>query len=307
MREILRCVIAFSALSAVLLPTAATASVPYELNDNDRATGQAKVLPHAVAVQPVFSPTTASSGSWLNTERASFTARHKIDPELAKRLVANPLMADQHDASRDFLGVTIKDREFALAVGNVERIEPETPEFDLPKLWYTAEGTPTFTPTFTSKSVVQASNSGGVTSDAMTRDSRSGAATVYTSAAPAKADGQSTELGNRIVQYALQGEGVPYVWGGNTAAGWDCSGFARWAYAKAGVNIARGTAALLASGQFVRTSHPKPGDLVFQNGGHHVVIYLGNGRAIGAQNPSVDTILQDVNRSPLYGYYTLRN
>ena len=55
----------------------------------------------------------------------------------------------------------------------------------------------------------------------------------------------------------------------------------------------------------MRTSSPKPGDLVFQNGGGHVGIYLGGGKMIGAQNPTVDTILHDVTRNPLYGYYTL--
>ena len=62
--------------------------------------------------------------------------------------------------------------------------------------------------------------------------------------------------------------------------------------------------AIRASGQFVRTSNPKPGDLVFQNGGGHVGIYVGNGMMIGAQNPSVGTFMHPVTRNPLYGYYT---
>ena len=99
--------------------------------------------------------------------------------------------------------------------------------------------------------------------------------------------------------------GVPYVWGGNTPSGWDCSGFVKYVYAQHGINIARGTSAILGSGQFKRTSNPKPGDLVFQRGGSHVGIYLGNGQMIGAQNPTVDTMIHSVNRNPLYGYYTL--
>ncbi|KSU66773.1 C40 family peptidase [Arthrobacter sp. NIO-1057] len=108
-----------------------------------------------------------------------------------------------------------------------------------------------------------------------------------------------------IAATAAKYAGVPYVWGGNTPSGWDCSGFVKYVYAQHGINIARGTSAILGSGQFKRTSNPKPGDLVFQNGGGHVGIYLGNGQMIGAQNPSVGTLVHSVSRNPLYGYYTL--
>lgn len=137
----------------------------------------------------------------------------------------------------------------------------------------------------------------------VTRTNRSGATAA---AAPApKSESINTSSLSGIAATAAKYVGVPYVWGGNTPSGWDCSGFVKYVYAKHGINIARGTAAIRASGQFVRTSSPKPGDLVFQNGGGHVGIYLGGGKMIGAQNPTVDTILHDVTRNPLYGYYTL--
>lgn len=142
-------------------------------------------------------------------------------------------------------------------------------------------------------------------SDAMTRDSRSGKAKTYTDnkvALDYEAEGKGMAA---VVKAAHAGIGSPYVWGGNTPSGWDCSGFVKWAYAKAGINIARGTSAILGSGQFVRTTNPQPGDLIFQNGGGHVGIYIGGGKMIGAQNPTVDTILHSVDRNPLYGYYTL--
>ncbi|WP_255434608.1 C40 family peptidase [Auritidibacter ignavus] len=108
----------------------------------------------------------------------------------------------------------------------------------------------------------------------------------------------------QVVSAAYSGVGTPYVWGGKTPAGWDCSGFTSWAYAQAGISIPSSTSAILGSGKFVRTSSPQPGDLVFQNGGGHVGIYVGNGQMIGAQNPSVGTLLHSVNRNPLMGYYT---
>ena len=155
----------------------------------------------------------------------------------------------------------------------------------------------------TTKTSARASSASGDAFAPVTRSNRSGATAA---AAPApKSDSINTASLSGIAATAAQYVGVPYVWGGNTPSGWDCSGFVKYVYAKHGINIARGTSAIRASGQFVRTSSPKPGDLVFQNGGGHVGIYLGGGKMIGAQNPTVDTILHDVSRNPLYGYYTL--
>src|SRR5699024_1490941 len=119
----------------------------------------------------------------------------------------------------------------------------------------------------------------------------------------APASSASGSLG-AVVSAAYSGIGTPYVWGGKGPGGWDCSGFSAWAYAQAGISIPSNTSAILGSGQFVRTGSPQPGDLVFQNGGSHVGIYVGNGQMIGAQNPSTGTILHDVSRNPLMGYYT---
>ena len=120
-------------------------------------------------------------------------------------------------------------------------------------------------------------------------------------AAPAPAT--SGNMG-AVVSAAYSGVGVRYVYGGKTRAGWDCSGFTSWAYRQAGISIPSSTSAIRGSGLFARTSNPKPGDLVFQNGGGHVGIYVGNGMMIGAQNPSVGTFMHPVTRNPLYGYYT---
>ncbi|GAA3676309.1 hypothetical protein GCM10023081_13250 [Arthrobacter ginkgonis] len=117
----------------------------------------------------------------------------------------------------------------------------------------------------------------------------------------------STAFGSRIASMALGFKGSPYVWGGSSPSGWDCSGFVQYVYGKAGISLPHNTTAIRTSGKFVRTSTPKVGDLVYQNGGSHVGIYIGDGKMIGAQNPSVGTVIREADSpyGPLMAYYTL--
>lgn len=101
---------------------------------------------------------------------------------------------------------------------------------------------------------------------------------------------------------AYTGIGSPYVWGGTTPSGWDCSGFTQWVYAQAGISIPR----VNAWTAMKPTSTPAPGDLVMQNGGAHVGIYVGNGMMISALNPSQGTILHAVSATGTSSFYTLR-
>ncbi|PQZ88148.1 cell wall lytic activity [Arthrobacter sp. MYb227] len=162
------------------------------------------------------------------------------------------------------------------------------------------------TSTSSSSARTTTSNSSNDAFAPVTRANRNSASTsTATKTAAPKSDSVNTASLSGIAATAAKYVGSPYVWGGNSPSGWDCSGFVKYVYAKHGINIARGTSAIRGSGQFVRTSSPKPGDLVFQNGGGHVGIYLGGGKMIGAQNPKTGTIIHSVSRNPLFGYYTL--
>ncbi len=87
-----------------------------------------------------------------------------------------------------------------------------------------------------------------------------------------------------IVNTGKQYLGVPYVYGGTTPAGFDCSGFTRYVYAKHGISLPRTSRAQRAAVKY--TSNPQPGDLVFFNVGGgaitHVAIYAGNGMLVHA-------------------------
>ncbi len=105
-----------------------------------------------------------------------------------------------------------------------------------------------------------------------------------------------------IVGTAMQGLGGGYVYGGTGFKAWDCSGFVQWAYAQNGVSLPRTTWDQFAA--LRPTSNPQPGDLVSQNGGGHVGIYLGDGQMISALNPAQGTTVHSVNAMQLDGYYT---
>ncbi|WP_307049270.1 C40 family peptidase [Arthrobacter oryzae] len=116
------------------------------------------------------------------------------------------------------------------------------------------------------------------------------------------ADAASSAAASGLAAIAYTGIGSPYVWGGTTPSGWDCSGFTQWVYAQAGISIPRTNA----WNAMTPTATPAPGDLVMQNGGAHVGIYVGNGMMISALNPSQGTILHAVSATGTSAYYTLR-
>jgi cell wall-associated NlpC family hydrolase len=85
-----------------------------------------------------------------------------------------------------------------------------------------------------------------------------------------------------VVSIALQYLGVPYVWGGASPSGFDCSGLTMYVYAKVGVYLPHNAAMQYGMGTPVSRSQLAPGDLVFFNGLSHVGMYIGGGRFVHA-------------------------
>jgi len=93
--------------------------------------------------------------------------------------------------------------------------------------------------------------------------------------------------GSDIASFAMQFVGVPYVYGGASPSGFDCSGFTRYVFAQFGVKLPHGATPQLNSGAEVSRDNLQPGDLVFFQGTYatsaaasHCGIYIGDGQFI---------------------------
>jgi len=90
--------------------------------------------------------------------------------------------------------------------------------------------------------------------------------------------GTGADLSSSIMRAGAQFIGLPYVWGGTTPSGFDCSGFTQYIYSYYGINLPRVAEDQQNIGVNVGMDEAKPGDLVFfGRPAHHVGIYAGNG------------------------------
>ncbi|MBQ7718337.1 MAG: C40 family peptidase [Clostridia bacterium] len=132
--------------------------------------------------------------------------------------------------------------------------------------------------------------------------------TAYVSKKYVSDDPEVVEAANRlaageeIVEYAKEFLGVPYVYGGTTPSGFDCSGFVRYVYAKFGISLPRISYDQLKEGTSVSEEDLQVGDLVFFRGGDHVGIYVGNGQYIHAPRTGRTVSVEPLNR----GVYAAR-
>ena len=115
--------------------------------------------------------------------------------------------------------------------------------------------------------------------------------------APASATGQA------LADYALQFQGFPYVSGGNTPSGWECSGFVQWVFAQFGVSLPHYSGAQMSVGTAVGSiAEAAPGDIFVNT--QHAAIYIGNGMVINALNPAQGT--QVTSLAVFSGGYAIR-
>lgn len=114
-------------------------------------------------------------------------------------------------------------------------------------------------------------------------------------------------IGSEVVNYAMQFLGYPYVYGGTTPRGFDCSGFVKYVYEHFGVTMNRTASWQMDNGTPVGMNELVPGDVVFfkkpgssASRASHVGIYIGGGQFIHASTSTTGVIISDLD----YAYYT---
>jgi cell wall-associated NlpC family hydrolase len=111
----------------------------------------------------------------------------------------------------------------------------------------------------------------------------------------------TSTLGGQAVAIAERYLGVPYVWGGGSPSGFDCSGLVMYVYGQLGVSLPHNAAAQYDALPHVSEGDLEPGDLVFFDGLGHVGIYIGGGMMIHA--PHTGTVVQISSLSGGGSYY----
>lgn len=112
---------------------------------------------------------------------------------------------------------------------------------------------------------------------------RSAAASRSSVRAEAGGTVPASAVGNAVVEVAARYVGVPYVYGGTTPDGFDCSGFTSYVYAQLGITLPRTSSEQRNVGTVVSREEAQPGDLVWSPG--HIGIYAGEGMMIDAPRP----------------------
>lgn len=105
----------------------------------------------------------------------------------------------------------------------------------------------------------------------------------------------SIETGNEIIDYATTLLGIPYVWGGTTTDGFDCSGLVQYVYRNFGIETPRVSQDQQNFGQDVALSDLQAGDLIFYgNPATHVALYVKDNYILHAPNTGDVVKIQEV-------------
>ena len=115
-------------------------------------------------------------------------------------------------------------------------------------------------------------------------------------------NGDTASRAGKVMKFAYNALGTPYVFGAAGPGSYDCSGLTLAAYRQVGVSLPHSARRQLAQGPRVAKSDLMPGDLVyFYNDVHHVGIYIGNGKVIHAPQPGENVKISDMSVFPFAG------
>ena len=153
----------------------------------------------------------------------------------------------------------------------------------------------------TSTSVNTQSQSTASNSSASTTTNTAANSSQAVSQAPTASTSTATTTASAstsaITSYALTFLGVPYVWGGTTPSGFDCSGLVQYVYSHFGINLGRTTYSQQYAGTKISLASAQAGDLYFwgsYGSAYHVAIALGGGQYVMAPAPGQNVMTGSV-------------
>lgn len=164
-----------------------------------------------------------------------------------------------------------------------------------------AKSTTTNTSSNTSTSAKAQSQSTASNTGASTTTNTAASSSQAVSQAPTGSTSTSTSTASAsasaITSYALNFLGVPYVWGGTTPSGFDCSGLVQYVYSHFGINLGRTTYTQQYAGTKISVASAQAGDLYFwgsYGSAYHVAIALGGGQYVMAPAPGQNVMTGSV-------------
>ena len=153
------------------------------------------------------------------------------------------------------------------------------------------------TPSASSTSTASSSAASSSVNTSTNTSTTSASSSASASQAPASNNSSVSVSGGSIASNAAKYIGVPYVYGGTSPSGFDCSGLIYYAAKEAGISLPRTSQAQSTLGSYVSVSDLKAGDLVFWGGvgsAYHVGIYIGGGQYLHAPAPGQSVTIQSM-------------
>ena len=117
---------------------------------------------------------------------------------------------------------------------------------------------------------------------------------------------EKKRIGRKVATLAQRYIGTPYVWGGTTPRGFDCSGFTQYVLSASGISVPRNSYDQYRVGKTISRGELQPGDLLFFTtyapGPSHLGIYIGEGKFVHALNQNTGVITSALDND----YYNVR-